>query len=148
MTVEGLTHASSVKPVERCRPAASGTVTSALLPLNRNALPCLPAAAQFAFTIVPVWPLPDASVTVVPDPSSNPYAATSPGVAAIEAGTGTSPAKPITAAAANAPQMRPVTVARSARNPTHFPTSALIAAVPFRGAWSLTNTTLRKHQAV
>ena len=78
MTDEGLTHASSVIPVESCSAAALGTVTSALVPLNCSALPNLPVAAQVAFEIVPLWPLPDASATVVPDPSSNAYAATSP----------------------------------------------------------------------
>ena len=56
----------------------SGIVTSELVPLNCNALPYLPDVAQVAFVIVPLLPFPDASVTVVPDPSSNPYAATSP----------------------------------------------------------------------
>ncbi len=57
-------------------------MTIALVPLNCSALPYLPAAAQVAFASVPVLPLPDASVTVVPDPSSNAYAATSPDGAA------------------------------------------------------------------
>ena len=57
-------------------------MTSALVPLNCSALPYLPAVAQVAFVIVPLLPFPDASVTVVPDPSSNPYAATSPDGAA------------------------------------------------------------------
>ena len=69
-------------PVVRCSAAASGIVTSALVPLNCSALPYLPVVAQVAFAIVPVLPLPDASVTVVPDPSSNPYAATKPDGAA------------------------------------------------------------------
>ena len=78
MTVDGLTHASSVIPVVRCSEAASGIVTSAFVPLNCSALPNLPVVAQVAFAIVPLLPFPDASVTVVPDPSSNPYAATRP----------------------------------------------------------------------
>ena len=45
--------------------------------LQRACRTC-PVAAQVAFAIVPLFPFPDASVTVVPDPSSNPYAATSP----------------------------------------------------------------------
>ena len=48
------------------------------MPLNCSALPYLPVVAQVVFETVPVLPLPDASVTVVPDPSSNPYAATRP----------------------------------------------------------------------
>src|SRR5258708_26510317 len=81
-TVEGLTHASSVIPLVRCSDAASGIVTSALVPLNCNALPYLPDVDHVAFVIVPLFPFPDASVTVVPDPSSNPYAATKPDAAA------------------------------------------------------------------
>src|SRR5215468_8255924 len=76
--IEGLTHASSVAPPDRCSDAASGTVTNALVPLNCSAFPYFPAAAQVAFAIVPRFPFPDASATVDPDPSSNPYAATSP----------------------------------------------------------------------
>jgi hypothetical protein len=45
-------------------------------------LPNLPAAAQVVFATVPVFPFPDESATVVPDPSSNPYAATKPVAAA------------------------------------------------------------------
>ena len=82
MTVDGLTQASSVIPVVRCSDAASGIVTSALVPLNCNALPNLPDVDQVAFVIVPLLPFPDASATVVPDPSSNPYAATRPDGAA------------------------------------------------------------------
>ena len=81
-TVEGLTHASKVIALERCSDALSGIVTSALVPLNCNALPYLPDAAHVAFAIVPLLPFPDASVTVDPDPSSNPYAATNPDDAA------------------------------------------------------------------
>ena len=82
MTVDGSTHASSVIPVVRCSDAASGIVTSALVPLNFSAPPYLPVVAHVALVSVPVLPFPDASVTVVPDPSSNPYAATNPGAAA------------------------------------------------------------------
>ena len=78
LTAEGLTHASSVIPVDSCSWAALGTETSALPPLNCSALPNFPVAAHVAFEMVPLWPLPDASATVVPDPSSNAYAATSP----------------------------------------------------------------------
>src|SRR5450755_1250797 len=93
--IEGLTHASSVIPLERCNEAESGIVTSALVPLNRNAPPYLPDAqaeerrrhlpdvTQVALLIVPLLPFPDASATVDPDPSSNPYAATRPDGAAI-----------------------------------------------------------------
>jgi hypothetical protein len=39
-------------------------------PLNDNAEPYLPALDQVAPAIVPPLPLPEASVTVVPEPSS------------------------------------------------------------------------------
>src|SRR5215471_18381167 len=72
----GYTHASSVIPVERCSDVESGIVTSAVAPLNERALPNLPADVHVAFTIVPVLPWPDRSVTVVPAPSTKPKAAT------------------------------------------------------------------------
>jgi hypothetical protein len=55
-------------------------VTRALLPLKLSALPFLPSVDQVAVPIVPPLPVPDASATVVPVPSSNEYAATRPGV--------------------------------------------------------------------
>src|SRR5947209_16569091 len=88
-TVAGCTQASSVIPLDRCSEALSGILTSALAPLNRNAFPYLPDSTQVAFSIVPSFPCPDASVTDVPDPSSNPYAATSPVAAFAEAGKAT-----------------------------------------------------------
>src|SRR5262249_32705282 len=48
------------------------------VPLKLSAFPYLPVVAHVAFEIVPLLPLPEESVTVVPEPSSNPYAATSP----------------------------------------------------------------------
>ncbi len=54
-------------------------LTSVLVPLNWIALPYSPVVAQVPFATVPLLPLPEASVTVVPEPSSNPYAATRPG---------------------------------------------------------------------
>ena len=59
-----------------------GTVTNELEPLNCSALPNLPAVLHVLFATVPLLPFPDASVTAVPDPSSNPYAATKPDGAA------------------------------------------------------------------
>jgi len=53
-------------------------VTSAFVPLNCSAPPYLPDVDHVAFVIVPLFPLPDALATVVPEPSSNAYAATSP----------------------------------------------------------------------
>ena len=56
-----------------------GSKTIAFVPLNCNALAVLagrrPGRVRRSY---PVCPLPDASVTAVPDPSSNPYAATNP----------------------------------------------------------------------
>ena len=49
-----------------------------MVPLNDNAAPYLPLLDQAAFAIVPVLLFPDTSATVVPDPSSNEYAATRP----------------------------------------------------------------------
>jgi hypothetical protein len=74
--VEGLTHASNVTAVVRCSAAVSGTLTTAELPLNDSAPPYLPAAVQVAFAMLPAFPDPDASATVVPLPSLKAYAAT------------------------------------------------------------------------
>src|SRR4051812_37744922 len=76
------THASSVIADVRWSDAESGIVTRELVPLKLSALPNFPAADHVAFAAVPFWPLPDASPTAEPDPSSKPYAATRPGVAA------------------------------------------------------------------
>src|SRR5215510_1606006 len=132
VTAEGSTHASSVIPVDSCSEAAFGMVTTAFVPLNDSALPYLPAVAQVAPVIVPVFPLPDASVTVVPDPSSNPYAATSP-VAAIEGGADASSTAPIPATSATAQPMRPTRVAQFARSPTRLLRSALMSPRPSAG---------------
>ena len=48
------------------------------MPLNCNAPPYLPDVDHVAFVTEPLFPFPDASVTVEPDPSSNAYAATIP----------------------------------------------------------------------
>jgi hypothetical protein len=64
--------------VVRCKDVASLTVTRALVPLNTRAFPYLPEVVQVAFVIVPVFPFPDESDTVVPVPSLKAYAATSP----------------------------------------------------------------------
>ena len=53
------------------------------MPLNESAFPKRPAVAQVAFTSVPVFPFPDESATVAPEPSSNEYAATKPSMAAV-----------------------------------------------------------------
>jgi hypothetical protein len=85
LTVEGSTHASNVIPLDSCNDAELGTVTTELVPLNFNAPPNFPAVLQVVFATVPLFPFPDASVTVVPDPSSNPYAATRAGGSALAA---------------------------------------------------------------
>ena len=82
MTVDGSTHASNVIPLDSCNDAEFGIVTTELVPLKLNAPPNFPAVDQVVFATVPLFPFPDASVTVVPDPSSNPYAATRPDGAA------------------------------------------------------------------
>ena len=66
----GYTHASSVMPVVRWSEAESLIVTCELVPLKTSALPYLPEVVHVPFEIVPVFPLPDLSVTVVPVPSS------------------------------------------------------------------------------
>src|ERR1700690_3096944 len=82
VTEEGFTHASSVIPAPRCREAESLIVTRELDPLKTRAFPNLAAPVHVVFVRVPVFPLPDESATVVPVPSSNEYAATSPGTVA------------------------------------------------------------------
>src|SRR5262245_37823743 len=77
-TVVGFTQASSVIAEPRCRVAESGTLTVAFDPLKDSPLPYFPAAVHAAFASVPVLPLPEASATVVPEPSLNAYAATRP----------------------------------------------------------------------
>src|SRR5512139_3854996 len=76
-------------PVVSCNELALGTVTTALVPLNTSALPYLPAVIHVAALIVPLLPLPDRSVSVVPDPSLKPYAATRPLGAALDTVTET-----------------------------------------------------------
>ena len=68
----GLTQASSVMPVVNRRSAASGMLTESLEPLKLSARPFLPVVVRVAPVMVPVWPWPVASVTVVPLVSSKP----------------------------------------------------------------------------
>jgi hypothetical protein len=63
-----------------CSDGALLMLTEALVPLKLKALPYWPEVVQVAPLIVPLFPLPDASLTTVPLPSLNPYAATGPGV--------------------------------------------------------------------
>src|SRR5262245_9182867 len=79
VTADGLTHASSVIALVRCSEAASGIVTNALVPLNDNPPPYIPVV-HVAPVMAPVFPLPDASATLIPVPSLNAYAATTPDV--------------------------------------------------------------------
>ncbi len=74
----GRTQAESVIPFVRSRSFASATVTQSSIPSNESAPPFLPAADHSGPEIVPVWPLPVASASVVPEPALKPYAATSP----------------------------------------------------------------------
>src|SRR5436309_4148390 len=76
LIADGFTHASSVMALARSSELESFTVTQLFVPLNDRALPNLPFAAQVAFEIVPLFPLPDASPSVEPVPSSKLYAAT------------------------------------------------------------------------
>ena len=59
-------------PVLRSSELLSGTVTLALEPLNDSAEPNFPAAFQVVPEVVPPLPVPDASATVVPEPSLKP----------------------------------------------------------------------------
>src|SRR5258706_1027000 len=78
LTAVGFTHASSVIAALRRNDVVPGTVTSALDPLNTSAPPSRPAVVHVALLVVPLLPLPDASLADVPLPSSNEYAATRP----------------------------------------------------------------------
>src|SRR4051794_15762180 len=77
-TVAGSTQASSVIAVVSCSELALGTFTRASVPLKLSASPNLPAVDQVVFDVAASLPLPEESVTLVPLPSSNEYAATSP----------------------------------------------------------------------
>src|SRR3954468_16157581 len=67
----GLTQASSVIALVRCRSAASSMVTQSLTPSNRSAPPYLPVVVHVASRIVPGGPLPGTWVRVVAAPPSN-----------------------------------------------------------------------------
>src|SRR5579884_4296935 len=81
VTTDGFTHDSSVTAAVRSSAAASLTVTQAFVPLNDRALPYRPDVVHAAPEIVPVFPLPEASATVLPNPSLKLYAATNPDAA-------------------------------------------------------------------
>ena len=70
-------------PVVRCSDGASGMLTFAFVPLNEQRLADTSrSSSRSRWRSCPVRPLPEASVTVVPVPSSNAYAATSSGIVA------------------------------------------------------------------
>src|ERR1051326_3228575 len=81
-TAEGFTQASIVMLEVKCKDEESGTSTRELTPLNTRAFPNFEAFVQVALLTVPLFPLPDRSVTVFPEPSSKEYAATNPGIVA------------------------------------------------------------------
>src|SRR5918996_3067462 len=89
LLVEGRSHASTVIPVVRSSVALSETVTHAFVPLNESAPLNLPPVTQVAPESVPVLPRPDWSPAVVPEPSSNAHAPTSPTEPVFETVTGT-----------------------------------------------------------
>ena len=78
MAADGFTHASNVMAEVRCSDAESATLTRALVPLNDNAPANFPLVVHVAFATVPPFPDPELSPAVVPTPSLNEYAATSP----------------------------------------------------------------------
>ena len=85
MPLVGYTQASRVIPLVRSSEFESEMLTKSLAPSNFNAFPNFPLVTQAGpFFRVPLFELPDASLRVVPVPSSKPYAATSPGIAAKE----------------------------------------------------------------
>src|SRR6266581_2539437 len=77
----GYTHASSVMPLVKSSDAASLTTTTELDPLKANAFPKRPVLTHVAPLIAPALRKPEESATVVPLPSSKPYAATRPPMA-------------------------------------------------------------------
>ncbi len=72
------THASRVIAEVRWRDVASGTVTTEFPPLKLRALPNLPRT-HAVLASVPVFPFPDESVAVVPEPALKEKATTGDG---------------------------------------------------------------------
>src|SRR4051794_40309749 len=81
MSAAGLTQASMVKPFVRSSDDELATVTQLDVPLKASAPPNLPVD-QVVSRVAPVFGAAIASCTTVPLPSSKPYAATSPPLAA------------------------------------------------------------------
>ncbi len=66
-------------PVVSCSEAESGTLTTRTRPVERQCVPdTCPPSTRSRLRSCPLLPFPDASATLVPLPSSNEYAATSP----------------------------------------------------------------------
>src|SRR5262245_56643692 len=86
LTVDELTHASSVMPFVRSSDDESAMLTSDEVPLNCSAPPYLPDFDHVPFCTVPSFLLPDESATFAPAPSSNEYSAPRPLAAAFEFG--------------------------------------------------------------
>ena len=85
----GRIQADNVIPVVRSRLAASGTSTRSSSPSNDSAPPFLPAAVHVAPFRVPLFPVPERSVTADPEPSLKLYAATRPVMAELATVTDT-----------------------------------------------------------
>jgi len=66
----GFTHADSVNALDKLSEFESITVTLWLMPSKSNALPVTPVVHCGPLTRVPLFPLPEESFAVVPDPSS------------------------------------------------------------------------------
>src|SRR4051794_9588545 len=133
----GLTQASSVMPVVRCSDAESGIATKALVPLKFSAPPNLPVVVCVALVIVPVFALPDASATVVPDASLKLHAPTR----LAEAGGVTFS---VTAIVFGEP-VAPCVVAVTLTLPVYVPTARPLTFVPIdsvAGAVALAGVTL------
>src|SRR5262245_66590929 len=74
----GWIHAISVIPDDSPSDGDDGTLTRPVEPLNDNAPPYLPVTHDVPPEIVPLFPFPDTSANVDPDPASNVYPATRP----------------------------------------------------------------------
>ena len=95
-------------------------LTRALVPLKESAPPYFPDVDHVVFDVVPLLPVPEASPTVVPLPSLNEYAATSPGVAARVEPTANSGSISSAAASAKAARDRLAEHADSADQANHY----------------------------
>src|SRR4029453_14018755 len=75
----GSIHAISVIADDNPSDGDAGTLTRPVEPSNDNAPPYLPVVHDAPPVIVPLFPFPDTSTNVDPDPASNVYPATRPG---------------------------------------------------------------------